>query len=84
MYKLEIYVTLKKDVLDPQGKAISTAANGLNIKNISDIKQGKYFEVTLNSISDKKNAEHIGKKLSENLLCNQVIEDYRIISIKKI
>ena len=84
MYKLEIYVTLKKDVLDPQGKAISNAANSLNIKNILEIKQGKYFEVTLDDLSDKKNAELIGKKLSESLLCNQVIEDYKIINIKKI
>ena len=84
MYKLEIYVTLKKDVLDPQGKAISDAATSLNIKNILEIKQGKYFEVTLDNLSDKKSAELIGKKLSENLLCNQVIEDYKIINIKKI
>ena len=47
MYKLTIYVTLKKDVLDPQGKAISEAANSLGIKNILDIKQGKYFEVSM-------------------------------------
>ena len=84
MYKLEIYVTLKKDVLDPQGKAISNAANSLNIKNILEIKQGKYFEVTLDNLSDKKKAELIGKKLSKSLLCNQVIEDYKIINIKKI
>ena len=84
MYKLEIYVTLKRDVLDPQGKAISNAASTLNIKKILDIKQGKYFEVTLENMSDSKNAELIGKELSESLLCNQVIEDYKIISIKKI
>ena len=84
MYKLEIYVTLKKDVLDPQGKAISNAANSLNIKNILEIKQGKYFEVTLDNLSNKENAELIGKKLSKSLLCNQVIEDYKIINIKKI
>ena len=84
MYKLEIYVTLKKDVLDPQGKAISNAANSQNIKNILEIKQGKYFEVTLDNLSDKKKAELIGKKLSKSLLCNQVIEDYKIINIKKI
>ena len=84
MYKLTIYVTLKRDVLDPQGKAISEAAKSLGIKNILDIKQGKYFEVILDDISDKKNAELIGKKLSEKLLCNKVIEDYKVISIKKI
>ena len=84
MYKLTIYVTLKKDVLDPQGKAISEAAYSLGIKNISDIKQGKYFEVLLKNISDKNNAEKIAKNLSEKLLCNEVIEDYTIVTIKKI
>ena len=53
MYKLTIYVTLKRDVLDPQGKAISEAASSLGIKNILDIKQGKYFEVLLINIYDK-------------------------------
>ena len=82
--KISVIITLKKDVLDPQGKAISNAAHSLNIKKILEIKQGKYFEVTLDNLSEKKNAELIGKRLSENLLCNQVIEDYKIISIKKI
>ena len=84
MYKLTIYVTLKKDVLDPQGKAISEAGNTLGIQNILDIKQGKYFEVLLKNISDKNNAEKIAKNLSEKLLCNEVIEDYTIVTIKKI
>ena len=83
MYKLTIYVTLKRDVLDPQGKAISEAANRLGIKNILDIKQGKYFEVLLKNISDKNNAELVAKNLSEKLLCNEVIEDYKIVTIKK-
>ena len=83
MYKLTIYVTLKKDVLDPQGKAISEAANSLGIKNILDIKQGKYFEVLLENVSDKSKAEQITKNLSEKLLCNEVIEDYKIVSITK-
>ena len=82
MYKLTIYVTLKNDVLDPQGKAISMAANSLGIKNILDIKQGKYFEVLLENISNKNKAEQIAKNLSEKLLCNEVIEDYKIV-IKK-
>ena len=84
MYKLTIYITLKKDVLDSQGKAISEAANSFGIKNILDIKQGKYFEVLLKNISDKNNAEQITKNLSEKLLCNEVIEDYTIVTIKKI
>ena len=84
MYKLTIFVTLKRDVLDPQGKAISEADNSLGINNILDIKQGKYFEVLLKNISDKNNAEKIAKNLSEKLLCNQVIEDYEIVTIKRI
>tara|TARA_X000000950_G_C13507007_1_gene494143 strand:+ start:210 stop:464 length:255 start_codon:yes stop_codon:yes gene_type:complete len=83
VYKIIIHVTLKKDVLDPQGKAISEAANSLGIKNILDIKQGKYFEVLLNNVSDKNKAEQITKNLSEKLLCNEVIEDYKIVTIKK-
>ena len=84
MYKLTIYVSLKKDVLDPQGKAISEAASSLGIKNILDVKQGKYFEVLLKNISDKKSAEKIAKNLSQKLLCNEVIEDYKVVTIKKV
>ena len=84
MYKVTIYVTLKKDVLDPQGKAISEAAYSLGINNILDIKQGKYFEVLLKNISDKNKAEQIVKNLSEKLLCNEVIEDYKIVTITKV
>ena len=84
MYKIVICVTLKKDVLDPQGKAISEAAYSLGIKNILDVKQGKYFEVLLKKVSDKRNAEQIAKNLSEKLLCNKVIENFEITKIKKI
>ena len=84
MYKLTIYVSLKKDVLDPQGKAISEAANSLGIKNILDVKQGKYFEVLLKNVSDKNKAKQITKNLSEKLLCNEVIEDYKIVTVKKV
>ena len=84
MYKITINVTLKRDVLDPQGKAICEAADSLGIKNILDIKQGKYFEVLLKNISDKNKAKQIVKNLSEKLLCNEVIEDYTIVTIKKI
>ncbi len=84
MYKMIICVTLKKDVLDPQGKAISEAANSLGIENILDIKQGKYFEVLLKNVSDKRNVKQIAINLSEKLLCNKVIEDYERTTIKKI
>ena len=47
MFKLEVLVTLKKDVLDPQGKAIEIAAKNINLKNIYSVKQNKYFEVLI-------------------------------------
>tara|TARA_A100001011_G_C13935073_1_gene684778 strand:+ start:111 stop:371 length:261 start_codon:yes stop_codon:yes gene_type:complete len=84
MYKIEIYVTLKADVLDPQGKAIQKAAERLNIKNIKNIRQGKFFEILLKSKSTKKEISNFGNILSKKLLCNEVIEDYKIINIKKI
>ena len=84
MYKIEIYVTLKEDVLDPQGKAIQKAAERLNIKNIKNIKKGKFFEILLKSKSTKKEISNFGNILSKKLLCNEVIEDYKIINIKKI
>ncbi len=84
MYKLEVYVFLKKDVLDPQGKAIAEAAKSINVKNILEVKQGKYFEVTLSNTKSIKHARLLAETLSGKLLCNEVIEDYKIINIKKI
>ncbi len=84
MYKCEIYVSLKKDVLDPQGKAIAKSANSININNIMDVKQGKYFEVTLDNIKSSNIAKDLAIKLSEKLLCNEVIEDYKIVKIRKL
>ncbi len=81
MYKIEIYVKLKKNVLDPQGKAIQQAAESLGFKDIISINQGKYFELVTKDISDPKNYV---KKISEEILANEVIEDYKIIKIKKI
>ena len=84
MYKVEIYVSLKKDVLDPQGKAIYEAAKTINIKNILDIKQGKYFEVIIDKVKSIKDAKNIGEILSNKLLYNEVIENYKIIKITKL
>ena len=84
MYKLEILVRLKNDVLDPQGKAISHAARSISISNVLDVKQGKYFEIFLEKANSIENARLIASKLSEKLLCNEVIETYKIIKIKKI
>ena len=75
--KLQIFVTLKKGVLDPQGVTIHgvLAAQGYN--QIASVKQGKFFEVDVDA-TDANAAKEIGKKICESLLANTVIEDYRI------
>ena len=84
MYKVEIYVTLKKDVLDPQGKAIQQAAERVNVKNVIDVKQGKYFEIFIGKLKTINDAKQTGSLLSEKLLCNEVIEDFKIVSVTKV
>ena len=83
-YVVEIYVTLKKDVLDPQGKAIQQAAERVNVKNIIDVKQGKYFEIFIGKLKTINDAKQTGSLLSEKLLCNEVIEDFKIVSVTKV
>ena len=84
MFKLDVLVKLKKDVLDPQGKAIELAAKNINLNNIYSVKQNKYFEIILDKVPNEKKAKEVVEKLSKNLLANEVIEDFKIISSKKI
>ena len=77
MKKLYLHVTLKKDVLDPQGKTIQIALNNLGYKSISEIRQGKFFEVNINTTSDSKALKDT-KEIAEKMLSNSVIEDYFI------
>ena len=74
--KFSITVTLKKDVLDPQGKVVqNTLVNlGLNLKNI---RQGKYFEIEINE-QDQAKAEKNIDEMCKKLLVNIIIEDYKI------
>ena len=74
--KFSITVTLKKDVLDPQGKVVqNTLQNiGLNLKNI---RQGKYFEIEVNE-KDQAIAEKNIDEMCKKLLVNLIIEDYKI------
>jgi len=78
--KASIIITLKKDVLDPQGKVIQQALKGMGYKNIDEIRQGKYFEIDINE-NDKKKAEETVNEMCKKLLANLVIEDYKIIKI---
>ena len=75
--KISATVTLKKDVLDPQGKVVSQTLKNMGYENIVSIRQGKYFEIELNETSEEKAKKTI-KEISEKLLSNTVIEDYKI------
>ena len=75
--KISVTVTLKKDVLDPQGKVVKQTLINMGHKNIEDIRQGKYFEIELNE-QDKEKAKKTIEEISAKLLTNTVIEDYTI------
>tara|TARA_Y100000590_G_scaffold404304_1_gene491687 strand:+ start:2399 stop:2632 length:234 start_codon:yes stop_codon:yes gene_type:complete len=76
--KVEIIVTLKNGVLDPQGKAIQQTLNEMNFSEAKDIRQGKYFNIEMN-IEDKKKAKLKAEEMCKKLLANLVIEDYKIL-----
>ena len=76
--KVSAVITLKKEVLDPQGKVIKNALVGMGFNNIHEIRQGKYFEIDIDE-KDKKKAEEQVENMCKKLLANLVIEDYRIV-----
>ena len=76
--KISAIVTLKRDVLDPQGKTIKKALEGMSFKNINDVRQGKYFEIDIDEKNQKK-AEEKAEEMCKKLLANLVIENYKII-----
>ena len=75
--KISATVTLKKDVLDPQGKVINQTLKNMGYNNIASVRQGKYFEIDINE-NDKEKAKKIVEEISKKLLTNLVIEDYKI------
>ena len=75
--KISATVTLKKEVLDPQGKVVSQTIKNMGYKNVINVRQGKYFEIELNE-TDKEKAKKIVEEFSKKLLTNIVIEDYTI------
>lgn len=79
--KGRIHVTLKPDVLDPQGKAIQRACGSLGYDGVTSVRQGKLFEVELDA-ADEAAARALLSELSEKLLSNPVIEDFTIVSIE--
>ena len=78
--KFSVTVTLKKDVLDPQGKVVQNTLQNLGMDNLKSIRQGKYFEIELNDI-DKNKAEKKVYDMCKKLLANLIIEDYKVKKI---
>ena len=74
----KVYVTLKPSVLDPQGKAIQHSVELLGFQSISDIRQGKYFEISINSGATEAEAREAAEKIARDVLANPIIEDYRV------
>lgn len=73
--KAYVYVSLKKSVLDPQGKTIHGALRKMGYQGISDVRQGKYFEVTLDATDEAAAREEI-ERMAREVLTNPVIEDF--------
>ena len=75
--KISATVTLKKEVLDPQGKVVDQTLKNMGYKNIINVRQGKYFDIELDE-TDKDKAKKIAEEICKKLLSNIIIEDYTI------
>ena len=78
--KFSVTVTLKKDVLDPQGKVVQNTLQNLGMDNLKSVRQGKYFELEVND-NDQAQAEKKVDDMCRKLLANLIIEDYKINKI---
>jgi phosphoribosylformylglycinamidine synthase PurS subunit len=76
--KISVIITLKKEVLDPQGKVIHQTLDGMGFNDVDEVRQGKYFEIDIKE-SDPNKAKDIIEEMCKKLLANLVIEDYKII-----
>ena len=73
----KIHITLKKEVLDPQGSVIANSLKSLGFDGVQDVRQGKYIEIRLDD-NDKDSAIKKLNEMCEKLLANLVIEDYSV------
>ena len=76
--KISVIITLKKDVLDPQGKVIHQALDGMGFNDVNEVRQGKYFEIDTKETDPKKAKDKV-EEMCKKLLANLVIENYKII-----
>jgi len=75
--KAQVYVSLKKSVLDPQGKTIQGALTKIGYKGLQEVRQGKFFEITMNGSVSKEEAEAEVERIAREVLTNPVIEEFR-------
>ncbi len=78
--KISVIITLKKDVLDPQGKVIHQTLDGMGFDNVNQVRQGKYFEIDTKE-DDPSKAKDKVEEMCKKLLANLVIEDFKIIEV---
>jgi phosphoribosylformylglycinamidine synthase PurS subunit len=76
--KAKVYVTLKPSVLDPQGKAIKHSVELLGYSGVNDVRQGKYFEITLDGGLAEDTAREEATRMAREVLSNPIIEDFRV------
>ncbi len=77
--RISVIITLKKDVLDPQGKVIHQALDGMGFDDVNEVRQGKYFEIDTKETDPKKAKDQV-EEMCKKLLANLVIENYKIIN----
>ncbi len=76
--KALVYVTMKPTVLDPQGQTVARTLNSLGHKSIADVRQGKYFEISIAEGAAREQVRTEMEQIAHDVLANPVIEDYRI------
>ena len=79
--KISVIITLKKEVLDPQGKVIHQTLDGMGFDDVNEVRQGKYFEIDTKE-TDNAKAKAKVEEMCKKLLANLVIENYKIIDPK--
>ncbi len=79
--KLSVTITLKKDVLDPQGKVILQTLQNMGMDSVKNLRQGKFIEIEINENDEKLAIEKV-EEMCKKLLVNLIIEDYQIKKLK--
>ncbi len=75
--KVKVYITLKKGVLDPQGKAVMGALSALEFNEVTDVRVGKFMELEVEGASEADVRDRV-RQMCEKLLSNPVIEDFKV------